>query len=230
MSRWQEERGTIHFTAKGYKAVLHQFKALFNARQAYLFSVSQQAHKRLLAIKPGLRKACLIGERNAPENIFYRGSGYLRESVYNIDRVEYELIAQELLRGKDGALCKPRARAFPSVQVNVKDFSTAISPDATLTLEHKTRTLTWRVTQGDRSVSQAKEGLLYNLYFDYLKHQYAWCNAEGGVFHLDEESLSDNDDSSVPQTNISEYWGPVGKKQKDAEEKAFSAYLNALAR
>lgn len=216
MSRWQEESGTLKFTKTGYQILMRELRTRFNARQAELLEIAKAAHECLAPLDPAQRN-------EMSDLLFSRG-----ELSSKVDRVEGEIIKAELFRGKNGALTQPRASAFLKLKNTQREFSIEVgSEGASLTLNDSELTLRWSVDEGNRSVDRTENSLGYARYIDYLENQYPWKKGEGGCFTVQEEDLSDDEDSSGTISYVSSYFGSVGVQMKKDDDQLFDLYLTA---
>lgn len=230
MAKNESESGTLHFTKTGYMRFVRSVRKEYNAYIATLRQAALDAHSRLAKLKPKERRAAfsnmkcnnslhLDGPVTRGGMTYYQGGILLTsEDLYTM--------TQELFRGKNGALTKPRMGSFPTLTNKQVAFSINCG-DGDFTLSQNangTGQLHWSVDWNNHAVRDAEETGTYKAVMRAL-NTYKWSRGEGGQWFYDDEYARDAsfENGECHSSTVSASYGPLGEKAKEDERRAMAA-------
>lgn len=232
MSCNNSENGNIEFTKSGYQVVLTAFRKAYNDYIDSVYASALSSYDKLAAIKGG---SASKKRREAFKAMKGYNSDYYSEML-NGKAIPCDLmctINDEMFRGANGALTKPRRSHFPKLtnkdrSFDLGEFSFNDSKTTVVGLEVSSKgnreitntsqpRIEWRVDENNHAVEAAHACPLSKLLFNNVLRNYKWKKGEGGVFYyLDEYDIdSARDYGGQVSSSISHHFGPKGKKIQD---------------
>lgn len=192
MSTAQIEYGTIKFTKTGYMEMVRHVRTVYNDFLDSQYQFALQVFE--LAKTKGLKSPSEVNDKlltlvkvNYLDTYRIKGSPSSTKALIT----DHELfsINQELFRGKNNALCKPRKSAFK--RLTNKDVSFSMDCDCgTLTFNSDHQYIHWYVSENNHSVDSSHEHTLASTIFNFLDNDYKWKRGEGGSFNYWDEYMT----------------------------------------
>jgi hypothetical protein len=191
MSNYGREHGTLHFTKTGYAQFVRLFRQKHNELMAEVYRHTMSLHAKLSTIKGG--DACTQQRQAFDDTLGLGGfvTGHRRLAFGGclpiVLPLERDMIAQlrdELFRGKNRTLARPRKKAFRHFTNREVAFSLPCNGLGTLTFGPCQ--VDWCSIQGNNAWVHAKEGLTWHV-FQAALDAYSWKQGEGGQFICDSE-------------------------------------------
>lgn len=217
MSLAQSEYGVLTLKKAGFSSVVAQLRAVYNARQDKLWAVALQLYTQLSAIKPAQRQAALpvLCGITSPYHT-YAGEVTIKGRAVALHSA-YFTLRDELFRGKNGALTKPRQLAFSRLKQTDRTLNIAVTDAVQIKANDATLTITWSVGSGNRSVDCAHNTELVQAYMAVLQG-YDWKRGEGGCFTVVEENLAEGEGCPRDITYTSRTFGKQHAMVRHAEK------------
>jgi hypothetical protein len=228
MSCTNQDRGHISFTKTGYQKVLTAFRKEYNAYIDKVVAYSHEVHGKLKAIKgTQARKDAFSQYFTVTDNFKFNSR------IQCVNDSLYWAIYQEMFRGKNATLTKPRRSEFQKLTNKDRSFS-CDHTEAYITFKDaetvtcgvkivngKSEPMTtdvgphisWKTEEGNHSVEYARNDNASRILLAVLK-KHAWKRGEGGVFYYDDEYEREGAGFGAYTSSISETFGPVGEKTK----------------
>ena len=218
MSTFEKQWGTLHFSKSGYPAFVRLVRKEYNSYIAELRDNALKAHAKLAKLKPRERKGAF-------DSMVSRNTLYLnppREShnclVYSngfeSSTADLDKLRDEMFRGKNGALTKPRMGSFPTLTNKQTEFSIDCD-DGTFILEQcsdGSGSLHWLVLWDNHAVRDAQNTGTYSAVAAALSN-HKWRRNEGGEWYYENEhSREAAEENGTESTSVSSRFGPLGEQ------------------
>jgi len=174
---------------------------------------------------------------------------YGRKSTIISSDLSY-LIQEEMFRGKNGTLTKPRRSAFPKLINKTREFTIEdgelyitfkdvcentvgykfINNKKVPITNKQPAMISWRVENNNHAVESAHESPIGQLLLNDVLGKHKWLRGEGGVFYYIDEHMrdSDHDCGMGSSSSVSHTFGPAGKKHHENESKQINAMIKRL--
>jgi hypothetical protein len=192
MSRYDWEKGTLKIPAKAWKPLRDGLANAFNDRQGKLYELALKLHEKLLEIKKQAKRGTFKAEQALATLIDGRANSISLWCEYGN---EAELVKASLLgpySSRTGALLLPKKKDFP-LAVSTKTTSYD-AEEGTISLNHKTMELHWRVSENNHAVERARDSYMGKTMFALLD-KVEWTRGSGGEFVGNDDINRDNEDS-----------------------------------
>jgi hypothetical protein len=216
MSTSEHSYGSISFTKSGYSQIMRHLREAFNSHQDNLYERTLALYTRLSKVS-GKEKRALVTDNAFTYDSFSWSCAFTQDK-YALLEDEAQAIKTELFRGTNGALCKPRKKAFAKLTNKRNDFSLAIAV-GTINLYAKSNTLGWHVEENNRAVFGSEMSPMACILFSYLK-RYTWKRGEGGIFfYQSEHTLMGARDGFDPTEERHRFGNKMNKYEKREHER-----------
>lgn len=224
MSDICSEQGSISFTKTGFARISKLIIEGYNERQNTLYNFASNVYLALNSL-PDAK------QHDAFKSLQYKNNGSFSLSSYGgwiydtshqsplfLGKVQYPEqslsyseaydLEDELFRGKNGRLCKPRKSSFKTVSFRGKNEIQLSDGDLTVTLDKEECELEWNVSENNHAIRDAEESVLGSITLSSL-NSHKWSKHEGGVF----DSYSEFNDPPMSGSDYpSRRFGPLGEE------------------
>ena len=196
MSTTTVEHGTIKFTKSGYTQIMRQMRDTFNARQDYFFLVAEAAYQTLSKTKNPTRSDAIDLFQSFDHGQKMRFAGMPTNRQFWVNENSLFEIIDELFRGKNGNMNKPRKTGFKKLTNREKEY-TVETHMGHFTFHEANAFLEWNVTGNNNSVRDCHQDCMSIALFKTLK-AYKWKRGEGGKFYYGDEYMWGWDEGEYP--------------------------------
>ena len=216
MSRYDWERGTIKLPTAVWPTFKKALRTAYNGALAHDFALVLKAFERVKADNKGKRGVDWVKALTAELEATEKGYSYL---YGNVTRNRYDLqvlttwqVAQKLQQKDETTgkvrLVSPQKKMFP--EANSKTMSFSLEDEATITLDDKTRSVRWNVSENNRACERAREHHMAVVLFKMLGGV-QWTRGSGGAIVGNDENNRDNrDDAGGGANYLKDRFGPLG--------------------
>lgn len=240
MSNMQEERGNILLPSAAVIPTRNALTRVSNERRAYVLEVAGKVHahfrseagkehrKALSAMMRGKRVDGYYGLDDLISEVVKKlypnretrgwggGYSYTESSMkFEVDSYEIEdlIITRRTNDGEPRRLQAPKKKDLPPLLESKTWNWSGDYDELFISIDPKTRRLTWSISENNHSVDRAHESYLGRALFGAL-NKINWTRGTGGVsYYSDEymkESLIDGGDGASES-----YYGPLGEKARE---------------
>lgn len=228
MSTYEHEQGNIHFTKTGYMQFIRLMRKEINDHLNRLYKGALAAHEELAKIKG---RGATEKQKAKFEEFFgyprrYAGHGFFRSQVdgpYSLRTkagdvpVSYNhkyWLKQELFRGTNGKLTKPRKNTLPLLNNKQASFSLDCD-DGGFNFDERSLSARWLVDENNHAVQDAHASVGYSLFSKAIS-AYTWKRKEGGTFYYGSEYTREGAiENGMPVTDsVSCSFGPEGERER----------------
>lgn len=206
MSKYEWESGSIKLPTKAWKPVRDALVTAYNQQQDRLSELAQKVHARLVHMgwTPGhqLHHSMDAALRSEPEG---------RLLLQRFQEEDHWLLGMALVKGDEKGsrkLVKPTKSAFAHLAVSKAESLTC--GEASITFQHKQRSMTWAVSDNNHAVDRARESWLGRAFFSILR-SVEWTRGTGGTICGNDENNRDQRDEGGGANYVTARFGPLGK-------------------
>lgn len=219
MSHYEWERGTVTIPAAEWAAFKKALRDGYNRLREQDFETLTKIHAKVAAsckgVAPNELQSLVATEVARVENANTWTN--FKKLVYEFnlldsDECRYLLVKQNAKSSKF-QLVKPSLKDFPLPAAGRTTTAFAVFDDASVTLDNKNRTVTWRVPEGNHAVERARESEMGRLFFRLLS-KITWTRGSGGTFLKNDEENRNDESAGCGGDYVSARYGTKAELDK----------------